>query len=165
MLDEILHVQVLLQEIRRGGEVLESGPYAEREDETTTLDKLDVVLASTDTRPYHHTFQLLNKNAGDDAYVVIVRYSAGDTFGRSYGEIAVLDVFAHLDDAEGLVKAINDNLSVEDWKFEYLHREYYAAAWKGYFERFEHAEIHKKTILRDTDDPDTYRHTGYLYFE
>ncbi len=72
----------------------------------------------------HGTFE-----PGDGAYVVIVRYGSGSTFGRSFGEWHLVGVYDNENSAKEIEK------SIENHTFEgYM-------PWVGYFESFESANV------------------------
>ena len=68
---------------------------------------------------------------GKDVYVVVVRYSSGDTFGNSNGHWHVEGAYTDKDKAFEVEAQIN-NEKYEGYK-----------PWVGYFEGLEHVEIHE----------------------
>lgn len=68
------------------------------------------------------------------AFLVVVRYQTGDTFGTSHGNFHFQDVCATQEEAEEVAKACHkprDKNSKENYR-----------PWDGYFERLEDVEIH-----------------------
>lgn len=72
--------------------------------------------------------------AGDEAYVVVVRYSTGDTFSHSTGNGKVLGVHPNKLKAQEEVDLIHSG----------KHPEHYT--WDGYFERLEDVEVYRKMV-------------------
>jgi hypothetical protein len=62
---------------------------------------------------------------GKQLYIVSVTYTTGDTFGTSYGHVAIKGVFTNQEEAENLCTSINDG----------TYKGY--AEWDGYFESLE----------------------------
>ena len=64
-----------------------------------------------------------------EVYVVIVRYTTGDSFGITHGAWCVEGVYAEKDEANKVYKSILDN-TYEGYK-----------EWEGYFEHLESAQV------------------------
>jgi hypothetical protein len=73
---------------------------------------------------------------GNKAYVVVVRYSDGDTFSSSSGHAHIAGVFSSLKEAEKLKKEIKD-------QDEELPRQYDNNPWTGYFNSLEEVRIER----------------------
>lgn len=84
-----------------------------------------------------HTYDV-DAQPGDVVHVVIAEYSTGDTFGRSGGQVSVMDVFTENHDAVELWKFLS---KVKD-EFSVKHngQDYYIP-WNGYFESLEDLDI------------------------
>lgn len=82
------------------------------------------------------------------AYVVVVRYSTGDTFGSDHGRIKLLAAFPERETAEEFIKVAknetgNKNTQVR-MDFEFMFRgEKYFRDWVGYFESLDDIFIEK----------------------
>jgi len=70
------------------------------------------------------------EHVGENIYIVVVRYSTGDTFGQTEGEWHLEG--AYLDAKEA--KEIADSIEDDTYKGDSYH-------WKGYFERLEGASV------------------------
>lgn len=64
-----------------------------------------------------------------EVYVVVVRYSTGDSFGTTHGAWHLEGVYQNFDEADAVKNAILSDKS-DDW-----------AIWKGYFETLEYCEV------------------------
>jgi len=93
----------------------------------------------------------LDVEVGDIVYVVLLRYSTGDTFGNDDGEYAVADAFTDKELANELEEwyrrwTSSDYLMSRNGKSvpftgEFKGKEY-RIPWAGYFEHFENVEIY-----------------------
>lgn len=72
-------------------------------------------------------------------YLAVVRYSTGNTFGRSTGEHEVVGLFKTEKDAEEFLKEETKPSKKGDYS---RYR-----AWEGYFERLEGTEVHKLELI------------------
>jgi hypothetical protein len=75
------------------------------------------------------------KANGKKVYVVIVRYSTGDTFSRTNGQWLVIGAYLDKEKAEAICKSIEDNT------YEETHQ-----PWQGYFEFLEGVDAHEFTL-------------------
>lgn len=77
--------------------------------------------------------------AGTPVYVVVVNYSSGNTFGRSYGHKAFVDVLINRKEAEQLANYISEHTS----RFDYAHVSKYVGytSWLGYFEIVDYVDV------------------------
>jgi hypothetical protein len=74
-------------------------------------------------------------NAGDPAFMLVVRYETGNTFGRTLGYWHIEGVYQSRDFAEAIKKSIEDD--TYDVKYK---------PWIGYFERLENVEIYPMVV-------------------
>jgi hypothetical protein len=130
-------------ETRSGGEVCEgqendSWPSYEYE----YIDFLPVGLYK-DHPDYTFCHGLMNDEVngeferGDDAYIVIARYSDGDTFTHTNGYWVIIGVYKTADEAHDVSESIN-------------RREYDGMRhlpWHGYFSSFENVDTHYMKVL------------------
>lgn len=75
-----------------------------------------------------------NPMVGDKVYLVIVRYSTGDTFGTTFGEWKIIGIFKTETESE-LVRFDIENGTYKGSK-----------PWQGYFERLESVDVFPMTI-------------------
>jgi len=83
---------------------------------------------------------------GTDVFLVVVRYTDGDTFGTSYGNWHIECVFQKRKEAKELKEKIEkEEKEYEDngrkWSKDDVYR-----PWRGYFERMEYVEIYNLDI-------------------
>lgn len=120
---------------RSGGELCEgeeNGPYASHEPIWTTFQINGIYTPETwdNSNWYKEEIQVdFTPNVGMPVYVVIVRYSSGNTFGRVNGCWCIEGVYTSIEEAENIKSKIYDGT------FE----EY--APWIGYFEYLEYVDI------------------------
>jgi hypothetical protein len=81
----------------------------------------------------------LTEEAPNKAFLVIVRYTDGGTFGCTHGYWTLRGVFKTRGEAEGMAKSIRDESYEEVPGQQYL-------AWTGYFASLEDVEIHAVVI-------------------
>lgn len=80
----------------------------------------------------------------DKVYVVVVTYSSGDTFGCSYGNIAIAFVTEDADEAIKAKKAVETDWS-DKWRDHPKGVGY--APWNGYFEGVQSVEIQMFNVM------------------
>jgi hypothetical protein len=83
---------------------------------------------------------------GDHAYVVVVRYTTGCTFGFQTKLPMVVDIFKESHQAENLCDCIMAAYKNDAYTFVYDEKEYYAGAWTGYFESIDDIEIREVLV-------------------
>ena len=117
-----------------GGETEEVGPYATRTDEYSEYHKPEVaiLLNSYSSLPLNGVRVLIEFNPvpylHKIVYVIWVTYSTGDSFGNSFGNIAIPEIVEDELLANELVRRIKAK--------EYTDH----AVWTGYFEFLEDVE-------------------------
>lgn len=120
-------IYVSYSEHSRGGEKIDpSDRWSDREDTITEFEVTGVSL----NKPTGYYFQILEANIPEDAkevYVVHVRYSTGDTFGRETGRGKITNVCLTQEEAEQVLDSIDNNSHPDSY------------VWSGYFERLESA--------------------------
>ena len=124
-----------------GGDVVEGQedePYADREDEYIdwTLLKASLLEPSSVYREPVEVKSAKIVSPGDSMYILVVRYSSGDTFGHSCGHGYAEGAYENKDTAELIAAMIEANT--------YPSKGY--LPWQGYFESLEGVEIHERTI-------------------
>lgn len=126
----IKKVFVEYEESSTGGEPDDPGDrWSSRSDTVTEFRVVGVTTKKPDT-PY---YSIIDTDLPDDikeVYVIHVRYSTGDTFGRETGCGVITDVVATKEAAKTVIESIKS----KDHPMTYR--------WSGYFDRFEscHAE-------------------------
>lgn len=122
---------------RSGRESKSNEPYSNREDEYREVEFHGIYRNSPDAFFYDSREVSEEVFNSDKVYMVVVRYESGDTFGRTFGNWHIFDIFAtekEADHISGLIE--NDKLD------GYVR-------WKGYFERFQWVEIHEFKVNQD----------------
>ena len=110
-------------------------PYSDSGDSETDFQVIGVSCQNESDSPYYNLVEVQEDFAdGDVAYVVVVRYDTGDTFGRSNNCGVVVDVCSTTKKAN----AVGD--SCENGKHEGSYR------WTGYFDNFRSVEIVKCVV-------------------
>ena len=97
-----------------------------------------VFLSKLEASPRYEEFEIEGEKLPKHLYVVYVRYSTGDTFGRTDGCGCIVGVYRTRAKAEKVYKSIEDGTYAIDKKGKKTY-----IPWEGYFERFEgvHMEI------------------------
>ena len=86
--------------------------------------------------------------SGEEVFVVAVTYGSGSTFGSSYGNVCIVDVFKDEAHADSVAKDIrydddNDLEPYGDAKLAKKQRFTGYKAWAGYFESLGGVEVHR----------------------
>lgn len=124
---------------------------------------------------------------GKPLWMVVIRYSSGDTFGRSTGNWTILGAYTDQKTAELLASLVIDHDKAMRTSYRYSKEgmlvvknanetfdlksrkylgKYFYKSWVGYFEQFENVEIHEFMLRSDTQDPDaTDSKAGVSYFK
>lgn len=111
---------------------------------------------------------------GKDYYLVYVTYSTGDSFSRSDGEVAFIDLFETREKAEKLASIINEHYVLSDneqrwadkkqkppkgyseYELTYHNEEgreiKYHVSWTGYFERMSSVTVQKVQHMSQSDN-------------
>lgn len=123
-------------------------------DRPDSYQRLNGFKVFKDAPPYSYmsVFEVEGEvRAGDRVFVVYADYDTGDTFGRDYGRIDVLEVFINVDDARGLIEAAKsvepdvDGRIDRSFSFHYNGKEYYKS-WAGYFESLNSLDYEDVTV-------------------
>lgn len=110
-----------------------------------------VVDTKADEKSYYWNDSIVAEidDDSDEVYVVVVRYSTGDTFGHDDGQVYLADAFDDEQDAYDLRDEFKkhdhsyDRRAVVPFNFEYRGKSY-DIPWAGYFENLE--GIHVETV-------------------
>jgi len=74
---------------------------------------------------------------GSQVFMVVPRYSTGNTFGTSYGEYTIHGIYSTLDKAQSVVKFLETEYDCyREAKINLSYR-----VWMGFFERLEEIQI------------------------
>jgi hypothetical protein len=135
----------------REGEEDEEWPNLEDEYTEFSIDNISLIRFSDIWRKEEILLDWEPKN-GQTVYVLVVRYSSGNTFGNSFGNFHFVGVFKTEQEVLDHQKLINSS-NYEGYK-----------PWVGYFERLEHYEIYEgivgekdNYIKRNENDPEVKR--------
>lgn len=151
-----MKVQVLISSSEYITEEADPNDSWDRPNTATEINSVRVVKTDKEL-PDDYRYQSSDVfEVSDDAklvYVVIARYSTGDTFGNDDGHYAVFDVLTEEWQVSALMSKILD--TVPGWtpdgkvntkyEFEYNDKTH-IVPWSGYFESFEDVEVHEVTI-------------------
>ncbi len=139
---------------RSGGEALSAGPYADREDEVIDLTVNDVHIKSVESFG-ESVKTLFTPKVGMDVWLVTVRYSTGDTFGRSLGNYKFITAYDNYEDAKSLAREIEKNNKNETgYQFSFVPKTPFpedsveCSSWTGYFDRLEMVDIEQFTVRK-----------------
>lgn len=121
------YVFVAYYEDSTGGEHVSDELFADRED--THIDVTFEYLSVRQPHTYHCRSVEVDKALLDESelYLAVVRYSDGDTFGRTYGCWEILGVRGTRAEADKLIEDARKSKT---------------GSWTGYFARFDHGEVH-----------------------
>lgn len=141
-----------------GGGYLSDGPYAERDPDYASYEFIS--LSDKDCgiygEPIDVDFELIPNMK---LYLLVVRYTTGDSFGTSYGNACFEGVYQTLDEVNVVADLINKDTSKYRKYIENKKRtEYVRIPWDGYFERLEDIEIHEFTLNADVGNIKIYKH-------
>jgi len=127
----------------------------DRDNTAQSIEGVSVYANDEDDRGYYswgYPTPELDVNIGDTVYVVIIRYSDGDTFGNDEGQHAVADVFKDEIDALELQNWYEGWTTTEHMRYgggkvvpfqESFKGKEYRIPWAGYFERYESVNIYE----------------------
>lgn len=124
-------VCLLYEERSWGGDALSDEPYSSREDKHIEFTVTGLSPSSTGGL-YQETIEV--EEVKFPLYVIVVRYSTGDSFGNTNGAWHVEGAYTDADKVQEIVDAINNDTYKSKCGYE---------VWKGYFERLENVEVHE----------------------
>lgn len=132
-----MHLWVSYSEERSGEENEEPDQWSSRAPTYITVTVEGLFLEEPDSL-YRESVEVMGEltwaRAGEQAYLLVVRYSDGD--GTSYGHAHFEGVYETLKEAEAVAQIINDG--------SYSNKRY--KPWDGFFTKLEGIEIHSMTI-------------------
>ena len=126
---------IVYEEHKTGGELLSDEPYSDRTDTDIDFSIISVhhrQKFSEEKLPWKREKVELDfdPSTKDEIYIVVVRYSDGDTFGHIEGCWEIVEVCDNIDKAYEIANNIE-----EEKDHEYKGYKNYVP-WKGYFARF-----------------------------
>lgn len=115
-----------------GDKVDPSDKWSDREDTITEFAVEGITLSRPDT-PYYTFFDVVLTPDTEELYIIHVRYSTGDTFGRETGCGKIINVCSTKEEAARILDSVEDGSHPE------------AIYWTGYFDHLEscHADCFK----------------------
>jgi len=145
---------------RTGGEDQEgeSGPFAQREDEHIDFEIRGIYRSLPKDVFFHHREEVAPEvTKADKVWVVLVRYTTGNTFGTTHGAWHIYSIQSDSRRAEGDKRMIEfddrrDNMT-DQWNYNKLsdfakkliskkkHLIEGYVPWRGYFEKLETVEV------------------------
>lgn len=138
-------VYVSYSEHSHGGEKIDpSDRWSEREDTITEFEILGASL-NKPSSPYFEAFEVNLPENTTEIFVIHVRYSTGDTFGRETGRGKITNVCLTQEEAEKILDSIEDGTHPE------------SIYWTGYFERLESCHAEKYSLANGPKSLHRYR--------
>lgn len=132
-----------------GGEPLSDEEWCSYSDSHYSWRLQDVSVKAPKSTPYNgfvevgkligDKWKAEEASVGDDVWVVVVQYSTGSTFGRSFGHGTVACICKNEDDAIDIKNAINSGWSGPG--------SVHFATWQGYFEDIESVYLERRIVL------------------
>jgi hypothetical protein len=161
-----VYVHVLYTQWSEGGEAESEERFSNRSDETTsTTFKGAVVsaeeysdLSSVDHSMSKQTFPAPRAAFEESRaliYAVVGYYSDGDTFGHSYGNMFIVDVYGNLEKANAVAEQLrrDDDAGTKDKHSSIFGDSNRYIPWGGYFSRLERIEVQVLHILQLSMNP------------
>lgn len=123
-----------------GGERLTDDRWSVRSDEHITLE-VETLYASEPENLFFKDSIEVDPSVLEleEVYLVVARYTTGDTFGTSYGKFHFYSVRGTIEEARRDEAEIRAPLRAVDDRYR---------PWDGYFERLEDVEIHQMPLRR-----------------
>lgn len=144
-----MKVYIEYRDYSTGGDAIE--PEERWSSRTDTIHDYSLVRASV-TKPeqsyYYEECELDCDERPKDVYVVLVKYSSGDTFGNSYGHGHIEGVYVSKTRAMDIAESIRNGTYKKDSKEKYVYR-----PWEGYFEGLEEVGCFVMTLRDSPKDP------------
>lgn len=120
----------------------ESGPYRSREPSYKQIEiKPCCYLSEDNAKKENYWAEAVEvefkPSVGSQVFMVIPRYSTGNTFGSSHGEYTIHGIYSTLDKAQSVVRF----LEAEYEQYRATKTNFSYRPWMGYFERLENIQI------------------------
>lgn len=159
-------IHVLYDEHETGGEPESDEPYCNRSDKNTTVHFRGALVVGTKGVNLYEMGYSSFSNAfpapkaafeppRTTVYAVVAYYSDGDTFGHSYGNLFIVDVYGNMDKAQAVAEQIRHDDRVEKGKKNpsIFGESTRYVPWGGYFARLERVEVEVLHVLRTSMNP------------
>lgn len=164
--EDLLTLHVLYSQSESGGGHTSSERYSRREDRHTSTSFKGAVISPKGERPTQtnswdsNSFDVPKaafETPRAHVYAVVGYYSDGDTFGSSYGNMHIVDVYGNLEKANAVAQV----LRLEDKeKNQSIFGSKRYVPWGGYFSRLESIEVEVLSVLVTHVDTDSSVGTG-----
>lgn len=159
---EMAKLHVLYTQESKGGKPKGKGAYASRTDQHTTTTFKGAVLG--EDVPYggvrYSTFEVPKvefDKGRTQVFAVVGYYSDGDSFGNSYGNMHIVDVYGNPDKAYAVARVLQKESKAET---ESIFGSQFRVPWGGYFAHLERVEVETLAVIRrdmivsgDSTDP------------
>lgn len=148
-------VSIVYISSRSGGESTSGEMFSEREPAYTEFEVIRVNADHDGCLSNEEMPVNFDPNTANEVYVVVVRYSTGDTFGHSSGEYHFVGVFDNEIVARTIAESIHEGHNDENYKDYSKYKalmgakseeDYISMPWEGYFEDLERIEIYSANI-------------------
>lgn len=124
---------IIYNERRQGGEPESDEPYSRRAPTYIDVQFTALLKEQLPDRMFYHSVIVDDKTFKNKiGYLAVVRYSTGNTFGRTEGAWEVIGCYSSYKKAQ---KMLDNAINGSEYK-----------VWEGYFESFERTEIHALPI-------------------
>jgi hypothetical protein len=122
-------------------------------DRPNTTTSFHGIQISKENYQYQYNLHTIDRNDYDHAaYVVLVKYNSGDTFGHDSGLVDILEVFNNQEDAvefaivaEKTDDPKNPSILIHNSTFKYKDKEYYRP-WVGYFNSLDYIWVYELSL-------------------
>ena len=148
-LKDTLSLHVLYTQTSTGGESKSNEPYSGRTDEHTTTTFKGAIVGKYPTYSNwsHETFEVPKEAFAaprSHVYAVVGYYSDGDTFGHSYDNMHIVDVYGNIEKANAVAKSLETE-SKE--KHESIFGSKMRVPWGGYFSHLDRIDIEILSLM------------------
>ncbi len=126
-----------------GGESLSDKPFSDTADTYYDFELNGVFLHDVQTSSYVDEMEI-EEPIPDHIFIVVERYTDGDTFGTSFGHGSIEGACHTIEEAQEIKAAIERDEKVHDGTFKSWHG---SNVWQGYFNDLESVEIISTPIL------------------
>lgn len=147
--DGNVFVHVMYTQDERGGQSRSKEMYSQRDDaHKTTTFRGALVGTLKDTERYYYSVRTFEapKSAFDHPrgciYAVVGYYRDGDTFGCSYGNMHIVDVFGNSQKAHAVASRLETDAKTDDSIYGSVKY-----PWGGYFASLERIEVVTLTVI------------------
>ena len=139
---EPLRVYVEYDRTESGGEAIDPGErWSNRTDRVVEVDFVRLHRESPEHRFFYDSIVINHPDMLklDKLFLAVVRYSTGDTFGRTTGEFSLVGLAPTYQIAQAMLDEATTPSKQGDYKSY--------KPWEGFFERLEGTEIHELSLV------------------